>query len=87
MWRQNRRQITPTCVGADLNRNFRFSWRAPTITQICGSLTYPGPFALSEPEDYVLHSIIGRYSNNIKLYLSVHSFGDMLLWPWSFTEA
>lgn len=33
LWRQNRRQITPTCIGADLNRNFAFSWRAATATQ------------------------------------------------------
>lgn len=40
MWRQNRRQITPTCIGADLNRNFAITWRAATITQPCGSLTF-----------------------------------------------
>jgi Zinc carboxypeptidase len=33
MWRQNRRQVTPTCVGVDINRNFGYSWRAATITQ------------------------------------------------------
>lgn len=38
MWRQNRRQITPTCIGADLNRNFAFNWRPATIAQPCGSL-------------------------------------------------
>jgi hypothetical protein len=40
MWRQNRRQITPTCIGADLNRNFEITWRAATIQQPCGSLTF-----------------------------------------------
>lgn len=87
MWRQNRRQITPTCIGADLNRNFRYSWRPATITQPCGSIVYPGPFALSEPEDYQLHALIGRYASNIKMYLSVHSFGDFIVWPWSFSAA
>lgn len=33
MWRQNRRQVTPTCVGVDINRNFGYSWRAATILQ------------------------------------------------------
>lgn len=28
-WRQNRRVINETCLGVDLNRNFRYSWRAP----------------------------------------------------------
>jgi murein tripeptide amidase MpaA len=29
MWRQNRNMINSTCLGVDLNRNFRYSWRAP----------------------------------------------------------
>lgn len=40
MWRQNRRQITPTCIGADLNRNFAQTWQAATFLQPCGSLTF-----------------------------------------------
>jgi Zinc carboxypeptidase len=28
---------------------------------------------------------MGRYAANIKLYLSVHSFGDMILWPWGYS--
>lgn len=87
MWRQNRRQITPTCIGADLNRNFAFNWRSATIAQPCGSLVYPGPFALSEPEDFVLHEVVARYKPNVRMYLSVHSFGDLVLFPWSYREA
>lgn len=105
MWRQNRRQITPTCIGADLNRNFAFNWRPATLAQPCGSLVYPGPSgkylnyfaihffiflnftALSEPEDFVLDRIVARYRSNVRLYLSVHSFGDLILFPWSYREA
>jgi hypothetical protein len=78
LWRQNRRQVTPTCVGVDLNRNFQYSWRTATVA--CGSLTYPGPSPLSEPEDFALHNLLERYADRTKLYLSVHSFGDMVLW-------
>lgn len=45
LWRQNRRQVSevnPTCVGVDLNRNWAYSWRAPTVA--CGSQTYPVNF-------------------------------------------
>lgn len=31
LWRQNRRQVNPTCVGVDLNRNFAYSWRSATV--------------------------------------------------------
>jgi murein tripeptide amidase MpaA len=33
LWRLNRRNITATCVGVDLNRNFPYSWRPATILQ------------------------------------------------------
>jgi len=33
LWRQNRRNVTATCTGVDLNRNFAFSWRAATLSQ------------------------------------------------------
>lgn len=84
MWRLNRRQITPTCVGVDINRNFGYSWRPATILQPCGSQTYPGLSPISEPETFAVHSTVERYASQIKLYLSVHTFGDMVLWPWGY---
>lgn len=33
LWRQNRRNVTATCTGVDLNRNFAFTWRAATLSQ------------------------------------------------------
>ncbi|KAG5677263.1 hypothetical protein PVAND_007034 [Polypedilum vanderplanki] len=83
LWRQNRRQVTPTCVGVDINRNFGYSWRTATVA--CGSQTYPGPSSLSEPESFALHTLLERYASRVKLYLSVHTFGDMVLWPWGYS--
>lgn len=34
MWRQNRHRINATCVGVDLNRNFRHSWRTPNAGSV-----------------------------------------------------
>jgi murein tripeptide amidase MpaA len=31
LWRQNRRQVQPNCIGVDLNRNNAYSWRPPTV--------------------------------------------------------
>lgn len=31
LWRQNRRQVNPTCIGVDINRNFLYSWRPATV--------------------------------------------------------
>lgn len=38
MWRKNRHQINSTCVGVDLNRNFRYSWRAPLMLTVNNSV-------------------------------------------------
>ncbi|KAJ6638129.1 Carboxypeptidase B [Pseudolycoriella hygida] len=82
LWRQNRRQVNPNCVGVDLNRNFAFSWRTATVA--CGSQTFSGPSPFSEPESHAINDLMSRYRQNIKIYLTVHSFGDMVLFPWGF---
>jgi murein tripeptide amidase MpaA len=43
MWRKNRNLAVANCDGIDLNRNFRFSWRAATIIQT----VIDSPFLLS----------------------------------------
>jgi len=82
LWRQNRRQVNANCIGVDLNRNFGYSWRAATVA--CGSLTFPGPAPFSEPESHAIDELMTRYRANIKIYITVHSFGDMVLYPWGF---
>jgi len=82
LWRQNRRQVNANCIGVDLNRNFGYSWRTSTVT--CGSLTYPGTAPFSEPESQAIDDLMTRYRANIVTYITVHSFGDMVLYPWGF---
>lgn len=50
----------------------------------CGSLTFPGPNPHSEPETQAIDGLMSRYRQNIKIYITVHSFGDMVLYPWGF---
>lgn len=61
MWRQNRRQVTPTCIGVDLNRNFEITWQPATITQPCGSLTFRKNFIdnLSEILNALQYPLMG----------------------------
>lgn len=84
MWRKNRNALNASCVGVDLNRNFGFSWRQATLGT-CRLSTYSGPGPNSEVETDALLTYMTRYRANIKLYMSVHSFGDMMLWPWGFS--
>lgn len=83
MWRQNRNRVNSTCVGIDLNRNWPYSWRTPN-PNTCGGQTYGGESPLSEVESFAMNEYMTRYRPNVRMYMSVHSFGDMVLWPWGF---
>lgn len=48
-------------------------------------MTYSGPAPFSEPESFAVHKYLERYRENVPLYLSVHSFGNMVLYPWGYT--
>lgn len=50
----------------------------------CGSLVYGGEASLTEPEVAAMNNYMTRYRANVHMYVSVHSFGDMVLYPWSY---
>jgi hypothetical protein len=47
-------------------------------------LVYSGEAPHSELEVNAMNNYVARYRANIRLYFTVHSFGDMVLWPWSY---
>lgn len=57
----------------------RGSSRAPS------SFTYRGAGPLSEPETKALAEVMEKYKGLLKLYVSIHSYGNYILYPWSFT--
>jgi len=82
MWRKNRRVVNASCTGVDLNRNFRYAWQY--LANSCNGQTHPGPEPLSEPETYALTTYMESFRNNLRMYLSTHSFGNYVLWPFGF---
>jgi carboxypeptidase T len=72
-------------IGVDINRNFDFLWSSgigtvnPDGTN--SSETYRGIAAFSEPETKNVKYMFDTYSN-IKYYVDVHSFGEMILYSW-----
>lgn len=85
-----------TQYGVDLNRNHSFQWNTGgTSTNTC-SQTYLGPAAASEPEVAQLEAYILTLlpdqrgpgpndpapENTTGLFLTLHSYGDLVLWPW-----
>jgi len=86
MWRKNRATNSgDRCKGVDLNRNWDPDWAGPESTSSykCSD-TYHGPSAFSEPETQALKGLIDE--NPVYVHLDVHSFGHMILAPWSYTR-
>jgi len=91
-WRRNR-QTTPgtTAIGTDVNRNFGYRWGC------CGQTSsnprsgyFRGPKAFSTPEasalrDFVASRVING-KQQIRGYVSFHTFGRLVLWPYGYTK-
>jgi hypothetical protein len=84
-WRKNRRPNPGGSFGVDLNRNFGYRWGC------CGGSspspweeTYRGPAPFSEPESTALRDFVESHPN-ITVSLSLHSYGEWILWPYGYT--
>jgi carboxypeptidase T len=87
--------------GADLNRNFAFQWACcgGSSSSQCNE-TYHGPSPASEPETQAVQAYLDAIfpdqrgpnlsdpapSDATGVYLDVHSYGQLVLWPWGFTS-
>ncbi|MCV0403479.1 MAG: cell wall-binding repeat-containing protein [Chloroflexi bacterium] len=92
-WRKNRQPNGGTsAIGTDLNRNYGWKWGC------CGgssgsppSENYRGPRPWSSPEVAALKRFVdGRViggRQQIRIHLSFHSFGRVVVWPWAHTGA
>lgn len=80
LWRKTRSK-TSYCVGVDPNRNYPFHWGESGSSSYSCSETYAGPRALSEPECRTLANILDENSNNIKAYLTLHAYSQLMLAP------
>lgn len=82
LWRKNRRVVNGTCTGIDLNRNYEYMWRY--VPNSCPTNNYPGAHALSEPEIAAVAAYMRSFKRNLRLYLSTHTHGNLVLWPFGF---
>jgi len=87
MWRKNRRNNGNNTWGVDLNRNFGYNWGYDNVgSSINGAdETYRGTAGFSEVETHQLKLFIE--SQNIKLAMSNHCYGNMLIYPWGYIPA
>ncbi|KAB1284110.1 Carboxypeptidase B [Camelus dromedarius] len=88
MWRKTRStNAGTTCIGTDPNRNFDARWCSIGASQNPCDETYCGSTAESEKETKALADFIRDNLSSIKAYLTIHSYSQMMLYPYSYSYA
>ncbi|XP_028648075.1 carboxypeptidase B [Erpetoichthys calabaricus] len=86
MWRKTRSKNSgTTCVGTDPNRNFDAGWCTVGASKQPCSETYCGSRVESEIEVKAVADFIRKNRSIIKAYLTIHSYSQLLLFPYSYT--
>jgi len=86
MWRKTRKPISSSCYGTDANRNFDFHWGEVGASSYSCADTFRGETAFSEPETQLVRDLLLSLSGRGKFYLTLHSYGNYLLYPWGWTS-
>ncbi|KAM4697828.1 carboxypeptidase O-like [Rhinophrynus dorsalis] len=87
LWRKNRSpHNNGTCYGVDLNRNFDSQWCTVGASKNCSSNIFCGSGPASEPETQAMASLIERTKADIIYYLTIHSYGQMILLPYGYKK-
>ncbi|XP_063164513.1 carboxypeptidase A1-like [Candoia aspera] len=86
MWRKTRSVRSGTsCIGVDPNRNWAAGFGGAGSSGNACSETYRGPYAESEPEVKAIVDFV-RFHGNIKAFISIHSYSQLLLYPYGYTK-
>ncbi|XP_067898708.1 carboxypeptidase B-like [Heterodontus francisci] len=84
-WRKTRsRNPGSNCTGTDPNRNFDAKWCSIGASRNPCDDTYCGSHVESEKEVKAIADVIRKY-RAIKAYISIHSYSQMCLFPYSYT--
>ncbi|XP_060623731.2 mast cell carboxypeptidase A-like [Anolis sagrei] len=85
-WRKNRSNASSNaCVGVDLNRNFDVTWGTVDASKNPCEEVYCGTSPESEPETKAITTFIRSHLSSIKAYLTIHSYSQMVLFPYGYT--
>ncbi|NWY57437.1 CBPB1 Carboxypeptidase, partial [Chionis minor] len=88
MWRKTRSKNAGSifgCIGTDPNRNFNAGWCTLGASKNPCDSTYCGSAPESEKETKALADFIREHLSTIKAYLTIHSYSQLLLFPYSYT--
>ena len=75
------------CQGTDLNRNFGFQWgdEGSSSNNSCSEI-YRGPTPFSEVENRNVANFLTSHKKQIKFFMSLHAFSQMILIPYGFSK-
>ncbi|PWN50999.1 hypothetical protein IE53DRAFT_386668 [Violaceomyces palustris] len=85
MWRKNRQpneKFPGFCDGVDINRNWGFHF-ASSLNPCSESYAGSEPFSAAEP--LAISSYISDPANKVKGYVDLHSYGQLLMFPYSYS--
>ncbi|KAG8924495.1 putative metallocarboxypeptidase ecm14 [Tulasnella sp. 418] len=84
LWYKNRSPVgSPHCRGIDINRNWAYEW-SPGVEDDPCSFWYPGAHAFEAAEVKAIAAYIDR-TPNIKAFIDLRSYGQLIMHPFSFT--
>ncbi|XP_055608876.1 zinc carboxypeptidase A 1-like [Uranotaenia lowii] len=86
LWRKTRTPYPGGCFGADPNRNWDFQWLEKGSSSRCTSQIFAGPEPFSEIETKTLSDYISSLKGKLQMYVSFHSFSQLLLFPYGHTS-
>ena len=86
-WRKNRRDNRDGTFGVDLNRNYGYMWGYDNegSSPDSSSEVYRGPELFSEPEIQAVRDLFSQKS--FQALVSYHSYSQVILYPWGYTQA
>jgi carboxypeptidase T len=85
MWRKNRNKVKGKMTkGIDNNRNYPYKWGGRGASASGWSQTYRGPKAASEIETQLVINL--QEQHGFKAAVSFHSYSELILWPWGYTN-
>ncbi|XP_071661691.1 carboxypeptidase B2 isoform X2 [Patagioenas fasciata] len=86
LWRKSRSSHgNSKCIGTDMNRNFDARWCGEGASPYECHEIYCGPYPESEPEVKAVARFIRDHKDAIKAYITMHSYSQMVLFPYSYT--
>jgi hypothetical protein len=85
-WRKNRRFNADGSFGVDLNRNYGQAWGLDDegSSPDPADEVYRGTGPFSEPETKAVRDLVLR--KDFRAVVSFHSYGQVILYPWSYTQ-